>query len=797
MRAGDQSSRTFRSLLLMGVGACLMSAGVARAQEAAPPQPDDGLDDRALYLDAAEVARVGDRLEASRDAGDRLYARFQNHALRTRRLTYDLASGIATARGEVELTAPDGTTVFADYLELTEGAQTGLAVNFATRLQDGSSLMAATAVRRSETINELNYAIFTPCPICDEEGRPKEPTISIQAQRVVQDEGLRAVLYRNAVFKVKGVPVLFLPVFAHPDPTVERASGFLVPEIGFDRERGLSWEQPYLIVVSPSEDWLISPQFNTEVEPLLNLQWRRRFADGTVMARGGYTYARNFGDFDLDDDGVDDPPQSAERKHRSYLLASGAFDPAGPWRWGFTAERTSDKTLFDRYDVRDPYADNGLYHGDERRLISQVYAERQTGRSYLSFAAFDIQSLRVTRFEETAPGLNEFERDGALPVAAPIVEGRWEPGRLVFGGRLRFTGSAAALYRDEFVGAPVLRPEALPVGPAPSEGVDSRRATGRVEWRRSLITPAGVRWEPFLDGRVDVYSIAQLPAPGLEGEETVARGRATAGIDVSWPLIRPLAGGADLVLEPMAQISASTDADLDSRIPNEDSQGLDLDESSLFRVDRFPGEDLYEGGIRVTGGARATLRWDDDRRASLFVGRSWRSEAEPGLLTASADDPTVLYDATGLADRTSDWVVQGTFEPHDGVRAWGRATIDDSGDVRRAEAAVEGRWGRRNAGSVIYVMDDSNPLAGPLNRNYAFVEGSAQQFVVGNWGISGAGVYDLDRDLFVRSEVGLLFDDDCVRFEIGWRRDNTRVRPSGASEGAYVRLTLATFGGTR
>lgn len=795
MRAGPLHIRTLKSLLLAGAGACLLAAGAAQAQEATPPV-DDGLEERALYLDAAEVARIGDRLEASREQGDRLYARFQDHALRTRRLTYDLATGIATADGEVELTAPDGSTVFADYLELTDGAQTGVAVNFATRLEDGSSLMAATAVRRSETVNELNYAIFTPCPICDEDG-PKEPTVSIQAQRVIQDENLRAVLYRNAVFKVKGVPVLYLPFFAHPDPTVERASGFLVPEIGFDQQRGLSWEQPYLIVVSPSEDWLISPQFNSEVEPLLNLQWRRRFADGTVVARGGYTYARNFGDFDADDDGVDDVPQPLDREHRSYLLAHGTFDPTGPWRWGFTAERTSDKTLFDRYDVRDPYADNGLYHGDERRLISQVYAERQTKRSYLSFGAFAIQSLRVVQFNDTAPGLNVFESDGALPVAAPIVEGRWEPDGPVFGGRLRLTGSAVALYREEFARAPVLRPEVLPVGPAPTQGVDGRRVTGRAEWRRTMISPAGVRWAPFVDGRVDLYSISDLPAPGLEAEQTVTRGRFTAGLDVSWPLIRPLSGGADLVLEPMGQISASTDADLDPRVPNEDSQVLDLDETSLFRIDRFPGLDLYEGGLRLTGGARATLRWDEGREASLFVGRSWRSDAEPGLLTASADMPSVLYDATGLADETSDWVVQGTFEPHDGVRAWGRATIDGSGEVRRAEAAVEGRWGRRNAGSLIYVMDDSNPVEGPLNRNYAFVESSVQQFIVDDWGVVGRGVYDLDRDLFVRSEVGLLFDDDCVRFEIGYRRDNTRVRPSGASEGAYVRLTLATFGGTR
>ncbi|HEY0052410.1 MAG TPA: hypothetical protein VGB49_03255, partial [Caulobacteraceae bacterium] len=57
-------------------------------------------------------------------------------------------------------------------------------------------------------------------------------------------------------------------------------------------------------------------------------------------------------------------------------------------------------------------------------------------------------------------------------------------------------------------------------------------------------------------------------------------------------------------------------------------------------------------------------------------------------------------------------------------------------------------------------------------------------------------VADLERDDITRSEVGLLFDDDCFRFEIGYRRDNTQVRPSGPSDGVYIRLNLATFGGS-
>jgi LPS-assembly protein len=795
-------TQALRLRLLAGAAIVACLPGLAVAQTATPRQPDiqpetGGLTPGALYIEADSAGRVGDVISATGER-ERVFARYQDHTLIGRSITFDIARGIGTADGEVELTDPEGNRVFASHLELDEDLRAGVAVDFATRLASGASLMAATAVRRSENVNELNYALFTPCPICDESGNSKEPSLSIQAEKVVQDEALRAILYRNAVFKVGGVPVLWLPAFAHPDPTVERASGFLVPTINYDDGRGLSVETPYLVVVSPSEDWLISPQFNTRVLPFLNLQWRRRFADGTVVLRGGATYARNFGDFDLDGDGrAESNVDFDDRTARSYFLGYGRFDPVGPWRWGFTAERTSDKTLFDRYDIQDPYQDNGLYYGDQRRLISQIYAERQTTRSYLSVAAFTVQSLRVARFDPVTPALNVFEDDDTLPIVAPLIDARWEPEAAVLGGRLRLRGSAVSLYRERYFGSPVLRPEVIPTGSTLGlPGVDSRRVTGQVDWRRAVIAPAGVRYEAFFDGRVDVYSVDDLPPVlGLENE-TITRERATVGVDVSYPLIRRLADGADLIVEPMGQLSLSTDPDLDARIPNEDAETIELDESSLFRVDRFPGYDLLEGGLRLTAGVRTTLRWDQERSASLFVGRSMRDAEQDGFRVPIPDDPTRLYDPTGLASQTSDWVVQAEFRPSDRIRGWGHATVDGSGDLRRAEAAVDGRWGRRNLATVSYILDRSNPVDGPLNRNYEFVQLAGQQFVYGNWGVTVAGIADLERDLITRSEVGLLFDDDCFRIEVGYRRDNTRVRPTGPSEGVFFRLNLATFGGS-
>ncbi len=789
-----------RARLLAGV-AVLACAGPALAQDPEAQPVDDGLEPGAVYVDArsAERDEVTDTLTLE---GDPATLRVDDRTLRGESIVYGLSTGVGSAQGDVQLLNPDGTVVHADVLELDADFQAGVAVNLAVQGANGEKLMAATAVRRSENVHELNYAIFTPCPTCDDEGNFRQPSWSIQARQAVQNQELNAILYRDAVFKIGGVPVFYAPVFWHADETVDRASGLLTPRIEYSDERGISYEQPYHWVISPSEDLTISPQINGRVNPFLNLTWRRRFETGTIEARAGYTYSENFGEV------IDGNP---DQDHRGYVLAHGNFDLDGPWRWGFTAERASDKTLFDRYDIVDPYAEHGLYSVDERRLISQVFAERQTQRSYFSAAAFSIQTLRLNPFysacDPIIPGCDPkapvdafgnglFEDDGTMPLVGPLIDARWEPSQDLFGGRLKLRGSAAILTRQDYVGGPVLSPGVIPPGNPPNasplyDGVDSRRISAEADWRRVLIAPAGIRYEPFLTARFDAYSIDQLPTGD---SDILTRGHVTAGLDLSYPLIRRFASGADLLLEPMAQIAISPDADLDGRIPNEDSQVVELEESTLFRADRFPGFDLFEGGTRVTGGVRATVNWDNDKSASLFVGRSFRDREEDSYLVPVPDDPTRLYDPTGLARQSSDWVVAATFSPSERLHGWGHAQIGSDGSTRKAEATISGRWGERNLTNLSYIIDRTNPIPGPLNRNYEFVQVSGQQFVYKNWGFAYRAVGDLENDLFTRAEVGLLYDDDCLRFEIGYRRKNTLVDPNGPSEGVYVRLNLATLG---
>jgi LPS-assembly protein len=716
----------------------------------------DVLGEDGFYLESDELIDDGENQRVI--ARGSVEARYQGRTLRAREVEYRTETGVVIARGDAQIINADGTAQFADEIELDEELTAGVATGFSSQLGQGVKIAAASAVRRSETVTDLNRAIYTPCAICADNGRPKSPTYSLQAERVTQDRSRRIVYYRNAVLRVKNVPVAYLPVFWHPDPTAQRASGFLVPDIELSRRRGVSYEQPYYWAISPSQDLVISPQFNERVNPFLNLDYRKRFHSGQVRARLGYTHEQDFGDLF----GVDPADGQFKRlardvkfgddTSRSYVLADGQFDLTENWRWGFSAERTSDDLLFRKYDIGRVYQDRGLYLADSQRLISQLYTVRSGPRSYLSVGAMSFQGLRP------------LDDDGTFPTVAPLVEGRFEPDSPIAGGRLRVRGSGVVLLRDE-----------SPLNPNIA-GTDSRRATIEADWRRPFTFSNGLRVEPLALVRGDAYSLSD--APGFD--DRVTRGTATIGAEAKWPFIRRTRTGS-IMLEPIVQVLISPDADRSADVPNEDSTVLTFDETNLFSENRYPGFDRYEGGQRVNLGGRATFDWGGGREATLFAGRSFRTDRDLTLAPTS-----------GLREKASDYLLAATARPFDQLFVYTRARLDsETGEVRRAEAAANVNFSRVR-GAVRYWYDDANPRGVRAHDLDLFGE----VMLTRNWGIIAFGSRDIEQDVFRRGELGLLYQDDCVRLEIVYEREETFNRTLGPSEGVTVRLSLATLGVT-
>ncbi len=740
-----------------GIAAWLTSAvlmAAAPALAAPPPAAGaDGLTPDQLYLEADTVSR--DDEKGLTVARGKVQARYQERTLTADEVTFEAATRIIRAKGNVRIINPDRTAQFADELVLDQNLSVGAAAGFAARSEGQVKIAAASAVRRSETLNELNRAIYTPCEICAKSGETKDPSWSIQAEKITQDRERQVVSYRNAVIRVRGAPVFWVPVFWHADPQAERSSGFLTPDIQTSGRRGLSYEQPYVFVLSPSADLTLSPQINSRVLPFLNGHYRQRFRTGAIDVRGGFTYDR---DFDGDGNAFGDPTS------RSYILASGAFAHSPEWRWGFSAERTSDNLLFEKYDVGEVYVARGPFVPDDRRLISQVYATRQTARSWFSAGAFSIQGLRPE------------DDDRTFPQVGPFIESRFEPITDLFGGRVRVRASAVALTRD-----------AAPASPAGTPGLDSRRVTFESDWRRTSTSLGGLRISAFGNLRMDGYNLGDVD--GVAGRN-VSQGRslATAGADVSLPLARRTSG-ALVVIEPTAQFVASAGAALIrvGRTPagapiylNEDSATVVFDETSLFRLNQFPGYDLTEDGLRMSLAARTSILWDSGRSAHLVLGRSFRS-----------NESEVFSTTSGLSRKASDWIVAVEAEPLTGVSFFARSRLDGEDlSVRRAEAGANVSV-RRGSGYFRYLKEETGPGSG--RRENADLGGEV--FFNERWGMSFYGNHDIAASAWVIRDIGLVYRDDCTRLDIIYRQEDLQVGRLGSSTSINLRLTLATLGG--
>ena len=759
-----------------------------------PPRPLDGLKEGELYLEADQLSE-DDKTGVTTAEGN-IEVRYGDKVLRADRLVYDQgppppkgeqrrrprkgepATGVIRAYGHVQVIHDDGNVEYADQLTLDDQMQAGIALAFSSRLRDKHVkqdiiVAGASAVRRNEDIQELNKAVYTPCPICVGD-KPVNPTWSVTADRVVQDKQKRIIYYRHARIHILGVPVLYLPVFWHADPSADRQSGLLEPRIGANSRRGFSYDQPYLLVLSPYSDLTIAPQINSRVNPFINLRYRQRFATGDLDVRAGYTYER-----DLEGSGT----RFGELTSRSYILASGKFHPNDLWTWGFSAERVSDDLIFDKYDIGRVAEVRGIYVPDDRRLISQAYVQRQDTNSYASLAAYTIQGLR--------PGDN----DRTFPIVGPLLDSHLEDPDKVLGGRLRFTGSAVALTRDQSPEQPALN---LP-------GLDSRRITAELNWQRSFIsTTTGLRLDPFVDLRVDGYNLSDVltgtPAQVAAGDRQTANmneGRVVGyvGANLSYPLVKRWRD-ATVVLEPLVQVAASPkvdqivigkDATGKPVFLDEDSVALEFDETTLFRPDKFPGYDLYEDGFRVNVAGRGSILWDDGRRASLLIGRSFRDRANP-----------IFSRGSGLSERDSDWIVAADAQPYKSdkltVSGFLRTRLDsDSLEVHRLEAGanINSKWAN---GYVRYLKDDQGINGTPI-KNFdvggdLYIPGTQQ-----HWGVSAYGNRDLIQNAWVIRDLGVFYKDDCIRVDVFYRHEDVIIGRLGPSDQLSVRLTLATLGG--
>ena len=180
------------------------------------------------------------------------------------------------------------------------------------------------------------------------------------------------------------------------------------------------------------------------------------------------------------------------------------------------------------------------------------------------------------------------------------------------------------------------------------DGQDTQRAFASARWDLRRLTPWGQELTLTAYARGDVYHTDEFRAARwyriYRGEDGWhARGIGALAADVKWPLVGPLFGGTQRLTPRVQLVLTPPTPNLD--IPNEDARAVDLEDSNLFALNRFPGYDRWEDGSRVTYG----LDWSLDRpnlSITTTIGQSYRLVERGGIFP----------DGTGLDRPLSDIV---------------------------------------------------------------------------------------------------------------------------------------------
>tara|TARA_R110002110_G_scaffold182692_8_gene389134 strand:+ start:15 stop:2225 length:2211 start_codon:yes stop_codon:yes gene_type:complete len=654
---------------------------------------------------------------------------YGERVLHADRVTYNETTGVVTADGNVALVDPQGDVAFADRLVLRNEMRDGVVQTLRVLLSDNSKLAGYDVVRSGGNMTTLHRGVYSPCKICEEKGQTT-PLWQIKAFRVIHNKEKRRIIYEDAYMEFFGVPVLYVPYFSQPDPTVKRQSGFLTPKVGSSSILGQEVEIPYYWAIAPDKDATLIPRLTSDEGIVYQGEYRERFESGEFSMFGTGTWPT-----------TQTAGTPGDTNFRGSLFGSGDFAIDDKWRWGFNSELASDDTYLRIY---------GLSSATD--LVSNLNLRYTDGRNGFSANAYYFRGLLVTDSASTTPWV------------APILQYDYSYPEQIIGGRISFSANAMALERRQ--------------------GAKSRRVSSSVRWDRRDTSSAGFVHRFFAELRGDVYSVEDVPNPDVPGtsfeSDTIARGLPTLGTEWSYPLVRS-DGGLRQVIEPIVQMIYSPNVGNTIKIPNEDSLSFEFDDTNLFSEDRFAGLDRWENGARANVGVRYSIYTPRGGQLNALFGQSFRVQ-----------DNTTLSAATGLRDETSDYVGRIMVAPSDNLLAVYRFRLDDEEyKIRRNEVNLIGRAGPLSAevGYAYFAADQSVTFV-PREEIYL---GSVLR-LDDEWRLYGDTRQDLVNSRTVSNQIGLAYEDECLEASVAFSQTFYRDRDIRPNTSVVFQITFKTLG---
>ncbi|MBC6443397.1 MAG: LPS-assembly protein LptD [Rhodobacteraceae bacterium] len=609
--------------------------------------------------------------------------------LRTEAVIFDQTRGMLTIPGPLIMADGSAVVTMANGARLDSDLRNGLIEGANILIAQHLQMSAKRFHRKDGNYKVLDRVVATTCHIC---AKHMVPFWQIRSRRVIHDEQARRLYFESATVDVLGVPVFHIPRLSVPDPTRNRASGFLVPQLKNSTLLGYSVAIPYYTVLGNHADFTLTPHVFTGGSVTLGLQYRQETRRGHYRIEGHVIAFDDLGSNPL----------------RSSLSASGIFYLPRDVVLEFGVELASDKSVRDDYAIDDT---------GNNRLSSFITLSHTRANGFAGISAQATQSLRTK------------EVDTNIPVVLPEFFARKTWVAPYPGGKFGITAQSVTLLRD------------------------NRNRFSRIsliaDWTRDRILRNGMVAEVYAGVHGNSYYTHNYA--GFK-DGSISNITPVGAIGLRYPLARQ-AGRVTHLVEPRFRVVWSPG---DSRsTPNEDSTRLEFEDMNLFSLNRFPGYDRTERGLRAHVGVRYKRMDAEGWSLGLTVGRVIR---ESDSAHSSAD--------TGLSGTLSDYVTATTFRWRDRIDFTSRTLFDTDFLVSKNETRLALTYDPVMA-DLSYLWLEQNGGAGASDRTHEASIGLEYRYN-SFWTYSGRWHQNLETGNSTSGRFGIRYANECITLNLSY-----------------------------
>lgn len=222
-----------------------------------------------IYADEIKVDQNNEKVKAT---GNAVAVNEDNVKIKSDKLIYDKRKNLLEANENVIINDQMNNTFFLDELDATDNFNKILGKEVRIRLHDGSRIVGSH-FNKKDQISIIENAEYTPCTK-DNYLIKNCPGWKVKSKKIYHNKESKTIHYDHAQIQLFNLPVFYLPYYSHPDPSVKKRSGFLMPTIQTDKQLGETLQLPFFLNLSSNRDLTFTPNIQTSANNFYNLDYR-------------------------------------------------------------------------------------------------------------------------------------------------------------------------------------------------------------------------------------------------------------------------------------------------------------------------------------------------------------------------------------------------------------------------------------------------------------------------------------------------------------------------------------------